>query len=291
MAASVWKGHITFGLVSLPVRLAVAARSETIGFNQLHKTDNSRVKQVIFCQAEDKPIERSEIVKGYEYEKGKYVVIDEEDIKKIQPKTAKVMEILEFVKDDEVDAVYLESSYYIQPEEAGEKPYTLLYESLKRSGYVGIAKATMHQREHIVIVRPGQHGLLLHTMYYQDEVRALDEFRTNTDAVKDKELLMAQSLIEAMAGTFDPSKYSDNFRSTVKAMIEAKIAGEEVVAAPQAEEVKPVIDIMEALRTSLEALKKPPAASAEAASRTGGLFDVTAVDEPRKKTAGGGRRR
>ena len=115
MAANVWKGHITFGLVSLPVRLAVAARSETISFNQLHKTDNSRVKQVLFCATEDKAIERSEIVKGYEYEKGKYVVIDEEDIKKIQPKTAKVMEILEFVKSDEMDSIYLESSYYIQP--------------------------------------------------------------------------------------------------------------------------------------------------------------------------------
>ena len=174
MAASVWKGHITFGLVSLPIRLAVAARSETIGFNQLHKKDNSRVKQVIFCQAEDKPIERNEIVKGYEYEKGKYVVVDDEDIKKIQPKTAKVMEILEFVKDEEVDAVYLESSYYIQPEEAGEKPYTLLYESMKRSGYVGIAKATMHQREHIVIVRlVVRHQMILMSVMTPDAQRRM----------------------------------------------------------------------------------------------------------------------
>src|SRR5438132_1015466 len=120
MAASVWKGHITFGMVSLPVRLSVAARSETIGFNQLHKADHSRIRQVLYCAAEDKPVERSEIVKGYEYEKGKYVVIDEEDIKKMQPKTAKKMEILEFVKQEEMDAVYLESSYYVQPEEAGE---------------------------------------------------------------------------------------------------------------------------------------------------------------------------
>lgn len=257
MAANVWKGHITFGLVSIPVRLSVAARSETIGFNQLHKKDNSRIRQVLYCAAEDKPIERSEIVKGYEYEKGKYVVIEDEDIKKMQPKTAKVMEILEFVKQEEMDPVYLESSYYVQPEEAGEKPYTLLFEALKRTGCVGIAKATMHQREHIVIVRPGRHGLLLHTMYYQDEIRATDEFRTNNELVKDKEVAMAQMLIDNMVGSFEPSKFSDNYRTNLRAMIDAKIAGQEVVAAPEAEELAPVVDIMEALRSSLEALKKP----------------------------------
>ncbi|HEY3741361.1 MAG TPA: Ku protein [Bryobacteraceae bacterium] len=268
MAANVWKGHITFGLVSLPVRLAVAARSETISFNQLHKTDNSRVKQVLFCAAEDKSIERSEIVKGYEYEKGRYVVIDEEDIKKIQPKTAKVMEILEFVKSDEMDSIYLESSYYIQPEEAGEKPYTLLFEALRRSGYVGVAKVTMHQREHTVIIRPGRHGLVLHKMYYQDEIRATDEFRTNIDLVKDKELLMAQSLIDALAAPFEPAKFKDNYRETLRGMIDAKIAGEEVVAAPQAEEIAPVVDIMEALRSSLEALKKPSVTEMPARTET-----------------------
>src|SRR6185437_16587652 len=117
MASTVWKGHLTFGLVSFPVRLYSAARSESISFNQLHKHDGSRIKQVTFCQAEDKPIPRSEIVKGYEYEKDRYVVVDEEDIKKVAPKTAKVMEILEFVKADQVDPVYLESSYYVAPDE------------------------------------------------------------------------------------------------------------------------------------------------------------------------------
>ena len=127
MASTVWKGHLTFGLVSLPVRLYSAARGETVSFNLLHAKDNSRIKQVIFCQAEDKPVPRSEIVKGYEYEKDHYVVIDEEDIKKVAPKTAKVMEILEFVKGDTVDPIYLESSYYMAPDEGGEKPYALLF--------------------------------------------------------------------------------------------------------------------------------------------------------------------
>src|SRR3954453_22371759 len=127
MASTIWKGHITFGLISLPIRLVAAARGETISFNQLHKTDNSRVKQVLFCQAEDKPIPRSEIVKGYEYEKDRYVVVEDEEIKKVAPKTAKTMEILEFVRSAEVDPIYFESSYYMAPDEAGEKPYALLF--------------------------------------------------------------------------------------------------------------------------------------------------------------------
>src|ERR1700736_4044613 len=153
MATTVWKGHLTFGLVSFPVKLFTAARPDGISFNQLHKTDNSRVKQVIFCQAEDKPIPRSEIVKGYEYEKDHYVVIDDEDIKKVAPKTAKVMEIQEFVKSDDVDPIYLESSYYMAPDEGGEKPYALLFEALRDSNYYGVAKVAMHNREHIIVLR------------------------------------------------------------------------------------------------------------------------------------------
>src|SRR5438128_836655 len=140
MASSVWKGHLTFGLVSFPVRLFSAARAETISFNLLHKDDNSRIKQVTFCQAEDKPVPRSDLVKGYEYEKDHYVVVDEEDIKKVAPKTAKVMEIQEFVKSDDVDPIYLESSYYMAPDEGGQKPYALLYEAMRQSKYYAVAK-------------------------------------------------------------------------------------------------------------------------------------------------------
>src|SRR5215469_8854362 len=166
MASTVWKGHLTFGLVSFPVRLYSAARSESVSFNQLHKADGSRIKQVLYCQAEDKPIPRTEIVKGYEYEKDRYVVVEDEEIKKVAPKTAKVMEIQEFVKASDVDPVYLESSYYMAPEDGGEKPYTLLFEALRETGYYGIAKVAMHNREHVVILRPAQKGIMLHTMYY-----------------------------------------------------------------------------------------------------------------------------
>ena len=141
MASTVWKGHLTFGLVSFPVRLYSAARGESISFNQLHKADNSRIKQMIYCAAEDKPIPRSEIVKGYEYEKDRYVVIEDEEIKKVAPATAKVMEIQEFVKSEQVDPIFLETSYYMAPDEAGEKPYALLFDALKRTGYVGVARS------------------------------------------------------------------------------------------------------------------------------------------------------
>ena len=234
-----------------------AARSETISFNQLHKTDGSRIKQMIYCQAEDKPIPRTEIVKGYEYEKDRYVVIDDEEIKKVAPKTARVMEIQEFVKAADVDPVYLESSYYMAPEDGGEKPYTLLFEALKETGYYGIAKVAMHNREHVVILRPAKKGIMLHTMYYNDEIRAGEEFRTDSSQVKDKELNLAKMLIETLQAEFEPQKYSDTYRENLKKMIEAKVAGQDIVETPQPH-VAPVIDIMEALKKSLEQKKKPP---------------------------------
>jgi DNA end-binding protein Ku len=295
VASTVWRGHLTFGLVSLPVKLFTAARGESISFNQLHRTDNSRVKQVLYCQAEDKPIERSEIVKGFEYDKGKYVVIDDEEIRKVQPKTAKVMEILEFVKSADVDPVYFESAYYMSPDEAGEKPYALLFDALKRTGYVGVAKVSMHNREHIVILRPGPRGILLHTMYYAHEIRAVEEFRTDLSLVKDKEVQLATGLIEALSADFEPQKYHDAYRDNLLAMIEAKKAGQAVVEAPAPEPAK-VVDILEALKKSLEMARKPAAKetesahAAEPALEATGTGPVAISSKPRKratKQAGG----
>jgi DNA end-binding protein Ku len=265
MATSIWKGHLTFGLVSFPVRLFTAARSESISFNQLHKEDNSRIKQVVYCQSEDKPIPRSEIVKGYEYEKGKYVVVDDEDIKKVAPKTAKVMEIQEFVKADDVDPVFLESSYYMAPDEGGEKPYSLLFAAMRETRYFGIAKIAMHNREHVVVLRPGDKGMVLHTMYYADEVRRSEEFRTDASTLKEKELALAKMLVESLAGEFEPEKYHDAYRDNLRKMIEAKIEGHKVVETPESH-IAPVIDIMEALKKSLEMRKPPMVAQAAAGS-------------------------
>jgi DNA end-binding protein Ku len=280
MASTVWKGHLTFGLVSFPVKLYSAARSESISFNQLHKADGSRVKQVLYCQAEDKPIPRSEIVKGYEFEKDRYIVIEDEEVKKVAPQSAKVMELLEFVPNDQVDPIYLETSYYLAPDEAGEKPYALLFDALKKSGRVGVAKIAMHNREHIVILRPGKSGVLMHTMYYSHEIRKVDEFRTDVSLVKDKELALASSLIEALAADFEPDKYHDTYRDNLLKMIEAKKQGAEVVATPEPQQAK-VVDIMEALKASL-AMAKKPAASAISS-------EPASVDEvrPERKRARG----
>lgn len=280
MATSVWKGHLTFGLVSLPIRLFSAARAESVSFNLLHKSDNSRIKQVTYCQAEDKPVPRSELVKGYEYEKGHYVVIEDEDIKKVAPKTAKVMEILEFVETKDIDPVYLESSYYMAPDGGGEKAYALLFSALQKSGYSGVAKIAMHNREHIVILRPGAKGILLHTMYFTNEVRQVDEFRTDLDLVKDKELALATHLIDALSAKFEPEKYTDTYRENLLKMIESKKQGQKVVEAPEPH-VAPVIDIMEALKRTLEIKKKPVQAASEAASEE--------AEEPKRKRAGGKR--
>ena len=278
MASSVWKGHLTFGLVSFPIRLFSAARSETISFNLLHKDDHSRIRQVTYCQVEDKPVPRSELVKGYEYEKDHYVEIDEEDIRKVAPKTAKVMEILEFVKSEQVDPLYLESSYYMAPDEGGEKPYALLFQALRESKLFAIAKVAMHNREHIIVLRPGAKGILSHTMYYQDEIRQVEEFRTDTSLVKDKELAMAKMLISSLEAEFEPQKYHDDYRENLRKMIEDKIEGRKVVATPETH-IAPVIDIMEALKKSL-AEKRKPASAATAASAAGSeeMFEA-----PKKK--------
>jgi DNA end-binding protein Ku len=284
MASSVWRGHLTFGLVSFPIRLFSAARSETISFNLLHKDDHSRIRQVTYCQAEDKPVGRNELVKGYEYEKDRYVVIEDEDIKKVAPKTAKVMEILEFVKADDVDPIYLESSYYVAPDEGGERPYALLFEALRQSKYYALAKVAMHNREHIIILRPGSKGILSHTMYYQDEIRQVEEFRTDASLVKEKELEMAKMLISSLEADFEPAKYHDTYRDNLQNMIEAKIEGKKVVETPEAK-VAPVIDIMEALKRSLAEKRKP----AQAATASSGVAEEEAetpveITAPKKRT-------
>src|ERR1044072_6260429 len=227
MASSVWSGYLTFGLISMPVRLFSGARSSGISFNMLHRDDLSRVKQQYVCPAEDnKVVERSEIVKGFEYRKGEYLVIEPEEIKKIEPKTAKTMEILEFVKTTEVDPVYFESSYYMMPEEAGRRPYALLTKALEESEYVAIAKLTMHNREYTVFLRPYNGGMMLHTMYYKEEVRELEGFGRPDVELKDAEVKVAHQLIEALAGDFEPEKYHDTFEENIKAQITARISSE-----------------------------------------------------------------
>jgi DNA end-binding protein Ku len=280
MPSSVWTGYLTFGLISMPVRLFSGARGERVSFHMLHRDDHVRVKQQLICPAEEKVVERDEIVKGYEYRKGEYVIIEPEEIKRIEPKTAKAMEILEFVKSDEVDPVYFESSYYLMPEEAGKRPYALLSKALEETGYVAVAKLTMHNREYMVFLRPHKGGMMLHTMYYKDEVREIDNFGATDAELKEAEVKVAHQLIEALAAPFQPEKYHDTFEENLKKLIQARLEGKEVTEIEKPKKAAPVVDLMAALKESLASMqKKPPqrVESAEEASR------VEITDEAPKK--------
>jgi DNA end-binding protein Ku len=283
MATSVWKGHITFGLISIPIRLFSAARSERVSFNQLHKECHSRLKQPLFCPTCNRMVERTEIVRGYEYEKDQYVLFSDEEMEKVQPASARTMEILEFVRMAEVDPLHYDASYFATPEEAGQKAYHLLMKAMEETGYVAIAKLCMHQREYTVVVRPRAKGLTLHTMYYVNEIRQVEEYgQTDKVEVKEQEKKLARQLIESLAAEFEPQKYHDEFQKRQKELIEAKLAGKEVAAAPQPH-LAPVIDLMEALKKSLSdrqaAPKKPPVRATEPVAQS------AATAKKGKKTA------
>ena len=241
------------------------ARQFRIGlFNMLHRTDKQRVKQQYICPLENVVVDRSDIVKGYEFRKDEYIIIEPDEIKKIEPQTAKTMEILEFVKAGDVDPVYFESSYYMMPEEAGRRPYALLTKALEESEYVAIAKITMHNREYTVFLRPHEGGLMLHTMYYAEEVKKVEGFGAPDVELKEAEVKVAHQLIEALADEWDPEKYKDSFQENLKKLIETKLEGGEVAAVEKPKKLAPVIDLMAALKQSLAQMegKKKPAATA-----------------------------
>ncbi len=261
MPATVWKGYLSFGLVSFPIRLSAAARPETVHFHMLHKKDLSRVKEVWYCAAEDRPLEKSEIVKGFEYAKNQYVVIEPSDLESVAPPTARTMDILEFVRMEDVDPIFLEKSYYVAPEEAVSRPYALLLEAMRQTRYDALAKVAMHGREHIVILRPTDQGIVLHTMYFVDELHKANEYSAdNTKNFDKKELDMAKKLIESLAGSFEPEKYHDEYKTNVEQLIDKKRKGQKVTPIKQPKSA-PVLDLMQALQQSLQRQGSGKAAS------------------------------
>jgi DNA end-binding protein Ku len=265
--ATVWKGYITFGLVSFPIRLYVAARPETVHFHLLHKKDESRIKEVWFCAEENKPVDRKEMAKGYEYRKGQYVVVEDTELKKIAPPTATAMEILQFVAAEEVDPVWLEKSYYVAAEEAGTRPYALLHKAMAETKRHAVAKMTMHGREHIVMIRPDDKGLILHTLYYSNELhRANQRGKSAEGKFSSKEMDLAKRLIDTLESAFRPERYEDEYRKNVERLIAQKRKGKKVTAIAQPK-VAPVVDIMDALRRSLA--QKPVAKARKAAGMHG----------------------
>lgn len=256
MAAIVWKGYISFGLVSFPVRLFAAARPKAIHFHMLHAKDLSRVKEVFYCAQEDIPIGRDEIVKGAEVKKGKYVVVTDEELKKTAPATASTVDIQRFVPADEIDPIYFNASYYVAPQEKLEKPYLLLMQAMIETGHDAVAKIAMHGREHVVVLRPDGKRLVLHTLYFADELQESNApSLAKGKAFTAKEAELAKTLIRKLAGPFEPGEYRDEYKENVERLIEQKERGQKVMSIRQPK-AKPVADIMKALQQSLAETQK-----------------------------------
>jgi DNA end-binding protein Ku len=266
MAATVWKGYVTFGLISVPVRLYTAARNERVGFHMIHAVCNTRIKQQLFCPHCERTVDRSEVVKGYEVSKGEWTIVEDEEIKKIAPPSTDTMDILEFVRLADVDPIYFDASYYVVPEEPGRRAYSLLLETMRRTGYAAMAKVGMHQREYIVVIRPREDGLALHTIYYPNEVRAVPEYtKIQTAELKPQEVQLAEQLVKSLAGPFEPGRYEDEYQKKLLQLIEAKGEGRHVRSTAHPKKA-PVIDLMTALQKSLgqTAARKPAAKAAPA---------------------------
>jgi DNA end-binding protein Ku len=250
--AATWKGFLTFGMISIPIELSPAARTERISFNQLHSVCHTRLKQPLFCPTCEKFVDRSEVQKGYEYEKDQYLLFKPEELDEIEPESAQTMEILSFVKAEEIDPVYFDSSYYAKPAEAGVRAYNLLLDAMRKTGYAGVAKVTMHNRENIVIIRARENGLTLHTMFYHNEIRAAAETAApNKAEVKEQESKLAMQLIESLAAPFDPSQYVDTYQQELEKLIEAKAHGKKLTVVPRTKRA-PAVDLMSALQQSLK---------------------------------------
>ena len=252
MAAVVWKGSLTFGLLAVPIRLYTAARSQRMNLHQLHKECHTRLKQPLFCPHCKRQVDRSEVVRGYEYEPGKYVVVTDEEIKKITPLSSKTMGIAAFVKQEEIDPIYFDSSYFVMPEKDSEKAYALLLKTLEDTKRVAIATVTMHNREYTVFIRPRQHDLTLHTMYFANEIRKVVGYGVIKNIkLKPQEIKLAEALVESLSAEFKPEQYHDTFQERLKELIAAKQKGKTIVA-EEAPKRAPVIDMMEALKRSLQ---------------------------------------
>jgi DNA end-binding protein Ku len=253
--AAIWKGSLTFGLVNIPVELKTAVRADHISFRLLHEEDLSPVKYERVCQADGEPVPWNEIVKGYEYEKGKFVVMRDEDFKAAALEASKTIDILDFVKQEEIDPRYFETPYYLVPAKGGEKPYALLREAIRSTGSVGVGKIIIRQSQHLAGVKVVGDALVLEIMRFANELVDEKEFNFPArDAIRPQELQMAEQLVANLAEPFDPARYTDDYRANLMRVIKAKMKGKKPkLAEPEREtEDSGVLDLMSRLRASLE---------------------------------------
>ena len=270
MPRTMWKGAISFGLVSIPVALYPATEEKTLRFNQLHDEDHGRIKYQRVCAIDGAEVPYEHIVKGYEYEKDRYVILTDEDFDAVPVESSRAIDIVQFVDLEEIDPIYFKKTYYLVPEEIGVKAYTLLREAMTETGRVGIAKVSFRDKEHLAALRFKDDVFVLETMFWPDEIRAaeFDELGKATRIkVRPQEVKMAESLIENLTSEFSPSEYHDEYRQALMQIVEKKVAGEEIEVVPEREETK-VVDLMEALKQSVAATKKASAAAKKPAAST-----------------------
>jgi DNA end-binding protein Ku len=257
MSRAFWKGVISFSMVVIPVKMYVATETSTISLHLLHKKCLTRPKQVLHCEKDNEYFSQKETVRGYEYTKGQYVVLDEKDFDSVPVKTAHAIDIQGFVKAQEIDPIYFQNSHYLESEELGAKPFAMLRDILQKTNRIGIAKVTFQKREHLCALRPSGKILVLHTLYYPGEIISSQDLEATRVELSAKELELANSLVEAMDTPFQPEKYKDEYRTALKKIIDMKLKGVEIIV-PKEPKLE-VTDLMSALKASLESTRKKPA--------------------------------
>jgi DNA end-binding protein Ku len=282
MPRSIWSGTISFGLVSIPVRMVGAVSEHALHFNLLHRKDSSPIGYEKICKQEGKPVPDDEIVKAYEIAKGKFVELDDDDFEAARTEGYHTFDISDFVEVDEIDPIYFERSYYLLPQDGGEKVYTLLVRAMEDAGLAAVGTFVMREREHLGCLRIREGVIVLERMYFADEIRPSDELKPSRVRVSKDELAMATALIDRFTGTFDPSKYSDTYTDKLLDVIKRKQKGETVEVEQPETPDEEAPDLMEALRASIEARGRPSRASGRSGPRESGR---------RRRSRGGSRRR
>ena len=257
---SIWKGSITFGLITVPVKVYTAVGRETsekIDTHLLHAKDGERIHYERVCDKGHRDVDWNDIVKGYEYSKGKWVEITDEDLEALDLESLRTIDIVSFAPYDQIDPLYFDKSYYVVPEETAVKAYRLMTEALEDEGLVGVAKVAMRDREHLSCLRVVDNMLVLETMHWPEEIRdaKFSELRKRP-TVQDRERKMARQLIQQLTEDFDPDRFQDEYHKALKKLIQRKVKGEEIVVPEQPEEPEKVVDLMEALKASVEAAKR-----------------------------------
>jgi DNA end-binding protein Ku len=260
MPSSSWKGYISFGLISVPIRLYPAARYSHVAFHEIHRKCGHRVRQQLYCPFDEEVVPRDEISMGYEIEKDKYVLVDPEELKQLRPQSSTSMEIVQFVKLSEVDPIYFETSYFSVPDKAGERAYELLRKTMEEMDYAAIAKVTLHQKERVVIIRPYEKGLILHTIYYSNEIHDAEGYgKTAAENLKKQELDLAEQFAKALVKPFRPDQFHDEYAARIEKLVESKTQGKSGPKPEKTKHLAPVIDLMSALKKSLAGGKSPAA--------------------------------